>query len=81
MKILSSKLSQCRQWILSVVIGRFRYRYEYTSPFGEEWIVYRFWFGFIPITYESIANMDFYNSEIDDYVKGKNQKLNICRKM
>lgn len=72
MKYLRNKLAQFKQWILSIVIGRFRYRYEYTSPFGEEWIVYRFWFGFIPITYESITHMGFYNNEIDDYVKGLN---------
>lgn len=72
MKYLKIKLSEFKQWILSIVIGRFRYRYEYTSPFGEEWIVYRLWLGIIPITYESITHMDFYNSEIDEYVKGLN---------
>jgi hypothetical protein len=54
MKRLTLKLVRCKQWILSVVIGRFRYKYEYTSPFGEEWWVYRLWFGFIPIGHKSM---------------------------
>ena len=53
MKKKTNKLVQFKQWILSVVIGRFRYRYEYTSPVGEEWWIYRLWFGFIPIGYNS----------------------------
>jgi hypothetical protein len=43
-----NKSAQFKKWILSIVIGRFRYKYEYTSPFGESWDIYRLWFGFIP---------------------------------
>ena len=63
------------KWISSIIIGRFHYKYEYTSPFGEEWLVYRLWFGFIPITYQSITHMDLYNSsDIEKHVKGLNNK-------
>jgi hypothetical protein len=30
-----NKSAQFKQWIKSIVIGRFRYKYEYTSPFGN----------------------------------------------
>ena len=53
MKHKTNKIARFKQCILSVVIGRFRYRYEYTSPFGEEWWVYRLWFGFIPLISDS----------------------------
>ena len=49
-----NKSAQFKQWIKSIVIGRFRYKYEYTSPFGESWDIYRLWFGFIPIVYENV---------------------------
>lgn len=73
MKQKTNKLVQFKQWILSVVIGRFHYRYEYTSPFGEEWWIYRLWFGFIPIGYNSyhyngVENQD----EVRKYVDSLN---------
>ena len=76
MKKKTNKLVQFKQWILSVVIGRFRYRYEYTSPFGEEWWIYRLWFGFIPIGYNSYRYF-IYNSvenqeEVQKYVDSLN---------
>jgi hypothetical protein len=49
-----NKSAQFKQWISSIVIGPFRYRYEYTSPFGESWDIYRLWFGIIPIVYENV---------------------------
>ena len=80
MSYLRKKLAQFKKWILFIVVGRFRYRSEYTSPFGEEWIVYRFWLGIIPITYKRITYMSYYNNEIDEYVNELNavqqQKLN-----
>lgn len=73
MKYLKIKLAQLKQWILSIVIGRFRYRYEYYSPFGEAWVVYRLWFGFIPIRYIERADFNIYDStEIQNYVDSLN---------
>ena len=68
MKHEINKITRFKQWILSVVIGRFRYRYEYTSPFGEEWWVYRLWFGFIPIGYNSYRYFIYNGVENQDEV-------------
>lgn len=52
-----------KKLFLHFIIGRFRYKYEYTSPYGEEWWIYRLWFGFIPIGYESIEYKGVENQE------------------
>ena len=68
-----NKSAQIKQWILSIVIGRFRYKYEYYSPFGECWSVYRLWFGFIPIEYcEKIYDNMYDTALIEEYVNGLN---------
>lgn len=54
MNLIKRITDQIRRMLLlvkPVVIGRFRYKYEYVSPFGEYWLIYRLWFGFIPIKY------------------------------
>ena len=57
------------------IVGRFRYKYEYVSPFGEAWIIYRLWFGFIPIKYIEKGNFDMCDTtEIEEYVS----KLNFA---
>lgn len=76
MKQKTNKLSQSKQWILSIVIGRFRYKYEYYSPFGESWLVYRVCFGFIPIKYidfkYQIIDSRENQAEAEEYVNGLN---------
>ena len=68
-----SQLAQIKQWILSVVVGRFRYKYACYSPFGECWIVYRLWFGFIPIEYcEKVYDDMLETTLIAEYVTGLN---------
>ena len=72
----ASKLLQFKQWIKSIIIGRFRYKHEYYSPFGECWSVYRLWFGFIPIEYcEKVYDNMYDTTEIENFV----DKLNIIR--
>jgi len=44
------------------VTGDFKYKYEYHSPSGEAWNVYRLWFGFIPITHVEVADVDMYDT-------------------
>lgn len=81
MRLNINKLARLKQCILSAVRGRFRYRYEYTSPFGEEWWIYRLWFGFIPIGYNShhyfiydgVENQD----EVQRYVDSLNDRLHL----
>jgi hypothetical protein len=69
----NNKLAQFKQWILSIVIGRFRYKYEYYSPFGECWSVYRLWFGFIPIEYcEKVYDNMSDTTLINEYINGLN---------
>lgn len=76
MKNKINKLTQFRQWILSIVIGRFRYKYEYYSPFGECWSIYRLWFGFIQIEYCKKVYDDMYNTTlIDKYVNELNDEV------
>jgi hypothetical protein len=54
---------------LEQIIGRFRYKYEYHSPFGESWSVYRLWFGFIPIKYCDKVYDDMYDTKlIEEYI-------------
>ena len=73
MKQITNKLVQFKQWILSIVIGRFRYKYEYYSPFGECWSVYRLWFGFIPIEYcEKVYDNMSDTTLINEYINGLN---------
>ena len=68
-----NKSAQFKQWILSIVIGRFRYKYEYYSPFGECWSVYRLWFGFIPIEYcEKVYDNMSDTTLINEYINGLN---------
>lgn len=60
--------------LLSFVRGKFRYKYEYYSPFGECWSVYRLWFGFIPIQYCEKVYKNMYDStEIKKYVNTLNK--------
>ena len=49
-------------------MGKYKYKYRYTSPFGEEWAVYRMFLGFIPVAVEHVTHLSFYNSEIDEYM-------------
>lgn len=76
MKYLRNKLAQFKQWILSIVIGRFRYTSEYVSPFGEYWLIYRLWFGFIPIKYTEIAHKWVDGRENENEVMEYVAKLN-----
>jgi len=77
MKQKTNKFAQFKQWILSIVIGRFRYKYEYTSPFGEYWLIYRLWFGFIPIKYTDMPHKwDDEGRENDSEVMEYVDKLN-----
>lgn len=59
-----------------VVIGRFRYKYEYVSPFGEYWLIYRLWFGFLPIKYceykYEVINSRENDTEVMNYVASLN---------
>ena len=74
MKNKTNKLERFKQYVLSIVVGRFRYKYEYYSPFGECWSVYRLWFGFIPIEYCEKVYNDMYNTDlIEEYVKSLNE--------
>ena len=73
MKHLNNKLARFKQWILSIVIGRFRYKYEYYSPFGQSWDIYRLWFGFIPIVHQSVEYKGVENQEV---VRSKVSELN-----
>lgn len=66
--------------IKKLVIGRFRYKYEYTSPFGEEWWIYRLWFGFIPIGYRSYNYFIYESVENQDEVQKYVDSLNENRK-
>ena len=69
----NNKLAQFKQWILSIVIGRFSYKYEYYSQFGECWSVYRLWFGFIPIEYcEKVYDNMSDTTLINEYINGLN---------
>ena len=69
----NNKLAQFKQWILSIVIGRFCYKYEYYGPFGECWSVYRLWFGFIPIEYcEKVYDNMSDTTLINEYINGLN---------
>jgi len=76
MKEKTNKLEQFKQWILSIVIGRFRYTCEYVSPFGEYWLIYRLWFGFIPIKYTEIAHKWVDGRENENEVMEYVAKLN-----
>lgn len=76
MKQKTSRLAQFKQWILSIVIGRFRYKYEYVSPFGEYWLIYRLWFGFIPIKYTDMNHKWVDGRENDNEVVEYVNKLN-----
>lgn len=71
-------LLKYKQLIVSIIVGRFRYKYEYVSPFGEYWSVYRLWFGFIPIEYKAVVNEDMFDtSNIEEYVNSLNSTLII----
>jgi hypothetical protein len=72
-----NKSAQFKQWILSIVIGRFRYKYEYTSPFGESWDIYRLWFGFVPIVYE---NVEYNGVENQQQVRDRVLELNALQR-
>jgi len=67
-------MNKFKKYLLSKIRGKYRYSYQYTSPFGEEWIIYRYWFWIIPIIYQSVTHLDFYNNEIVDYVNELNNK-------
>lgn len=73
MKQITNKLVQFKQWIKSIVIGPFRYKYEYTSPFGQSWDIYRLWFGIIPIVYE---NVEYSGVENQQQVRDRVLELN-----
>jgi hypothetical protein len=73
MKQITNKLVQFKQRIKSIVIGPFRYRYEYISPFGESWDIYRLWFGIIPIVYE---NVEYNGVENQQQVRDRVLELN-----
>jgi len=59
-KIITYQICRILLLVKPVVIGRFRYKYEYVSPFGEYWLIYRLLFGFIPIKHSE------YKYEIGD---------------
>lgn len=65
--------TKIKKIIMRLIVSPFKYKYEYTSPFGEEWCVYRVWFGFIPIEHISMlyGGIDKEN-DVDKYVKHLN---------
>lgn len=65
------------KYIAYIIIGKFRYNYKYTSPFGEEWIVYRLLFGFIHITHKSFIYKGIEKQHnVSRYVNFLNYKIN-----
>ena len=55
--------------------SKYRFKSEYTSPFGEYWSVYRLWFGFIPIQDHVKVFNDMYDiSLIENHVKELNKE-------
>ena len=56
------------------ILSNFKYKYEYTSPFGESWVIYRLLFNFIPIKY-----CDFQYNTIDDKCSIEN-KIKLINK-
>lgn len=65
--------------ISPIIVGKFRYRYEYASPFGEYWSIYRLWFGFIPIQHEtytySVFNSRSNFEDVQVYVSSLNNLI------
>jgi hypothetical protein len=62
-------------WFERTFAGKFRFRYEYVSPFGEYWSVYRLWFGFIPFEYMEKVYQDMYDvDKIKNFVKELNNE-------
>jgi len=60
---------------MKIFIGKFRYKYQYFSPFGEAWSVYRLWFGLIPIHYCEKVYDDMYDTTyIQHFVDELNKK-------
>lgn len=58
------------------IVGKYRFKYEYVSPFGEYWSIYRLWFGFIPIRCEQMVYDDMQDIvKIRTYVNSLNKKL------
>ena len=63
------KINNLKIWFNRIFVGKFKYKYEYYSPFGECWSVYRLWFGFIPVEYiEMVYDNMFDTTEIKKYV-------------
>jgi len=50
--------------------NKFKYEYEYTSPFGENWRVDKLYFGFIWFTHSRPYHIDVSDyTGIDNYIK------------
>ena len=50
-------------------MGKYRYKYEYTSPFGENWRVDKKWFGFLWLTHDRPYHIDVHDcGKIDDFI-------------
>ena len=49
--------------------SRYRYVYEYTSPFGENWRVDKLWFGFLWLTHSRPYSINVYDYKgIENYI-------------
>lgn len=73
-------MKRFKRWLTSKILGPFKYTYEYHSPFGEEWTIYRMLFGFIHIKhysypYKIIDNVENYK-DVRDFVNKLNQHEN-----
>ena len=56
--------------------SKYKYKYRYTSPYGEEWIIYRNLFGFIPIKHSSVR-YNLMPSQVQEEVDKLNIKQNL----
>jgi len=72
-------MKKLKDIICRIVMGRYFYKYEYYSPYGEALEIYHLWLWFIPIPYESFSDTgSASDTKVTELVKQLNEKR--CKK-